>query len=118
MAAQKPTVALDHELSVWIDAVEDEPREVIVEARVPTRLVRFATDKSCGNRPEEVNTEAGPSRDTVLEELQAFLTDLVGESPRVLSASGAIPLLATKSQVRQIVLHPYVKAVRVNRRLK
>jgi hypothetical protein len=118
MAEQGTTADLDHELTLWLDTTDDEPREVIVEARVPRRRVRLDTRTTHRTRPHEVITEEGPSRAAVLEELQNFLTEVVGSPPRILWAAGAIPLLATRNQIRQIVRHPKVKAVRVNRRLK
>jgi hypothetical protein len=118
MAKQEPTADLDGELSEWLDTADDEPREVIIEARVPKRRVRLPTGIIHGTRPQEVITEEGPSRAAVLEDLKNYLTEVIGSPPRILSAAGAIPLLATIKQIRQIVRHPNVKAVRVNRRLK
>jgi hypothetical protein len=115
MAEQnKPVPDLDAELNTWLDTADDETREVIVEARVPKRRVRLDP----GTRPKELTTDDGPSRAAVLQELQEFLTGVLGSAPRILSAAGAIPLRATQDQLRRIVRHPLVKAVRANRRLK
>jgi hypothetical protein len=118
MAEQRDTAELDHELTLWLDKTDEEPREVIVEARVPKRRVRLATGSKHGSLPLEVTTQEGPSRDAVLEQLQDYLAKVIGSPPRILRAAGAIPLLATRDQVRQIVHNPNVRAVRVNRRLR
>lgn len=117
MVNQDPTAELDNELTKWLDTMNDEPREVIVEARVPQRRVRLGAGVTPGSRAREVITEKGPSRETVLEQLQSFLSELFGNPPRILRAAGAIAVLATRDQVRQIVSHPSVKAVRANRKL-
>jgi hypothetical protein len=118
MAEEGTTAHLDRELAVWLDSTDDTPREVIVEARVPKRRVRLGKGTTHGPRPTEVITEEGPSRTAALEELQRFLTEVVGTPPHILWTAGAIPLLASRNQVRQIVRHPSVKAVRLNRRLR
>ncbi len=109
---------LDDKLSAWLDTPDDERREIIVEAQVPQRRVRLPAGRGQGTRPAEVATADGPSRAAVLQELQEFLTEVVGTAPRILAAAGAIPLRATQDQLRQIVRHPLVRAVRTNRRLK
>jgi hypothetical protein len=119
MAEQKRLVPLlDDELNAWLNQEDDETREVIVEARVPQRRVQFARGSSNNQLLKEVTTEEGLSRAKVLAQLCDFLTGLLGSAPHILSAGGAIPLRATQDQLRQIVRHHLVKAVRANRKLK
>jgi hypothetical protein len=110
---------LDDELMEWLAlTTNDETREVIVEARVPIRRVRLDAATSRGPRPQEVITEEGPTRAEALQQVQDFLTEVIGRRLCILSAAGAIAVVATKNQVRQIAGHPFVKAVRANRRFQ
>src|SRR5262249_47070299 len=119
MAEQSKSIpALDAGLEAWLDTEGDDMREVIVEARVPQRRVRLAAGTPQQRHAEEVTTEEGADRTEVLQELQEFLTTVIGRRPRILHAAGAIPLHVTRDQLRQIVGHPLVRAVRTNRRLK
>lgn len=119
MAEQnKPAPELDYELRVWFDATDDDTREVIVEAKVPQRRVRFASGSLQKMIPVEVTTDEGPSRASILQVVQEFLTGVVGSTPHVNHAAGAIPLRVNRDQLRQIISNPLIKAVRTNRRLK
>ena len=66
----------------------------------------------------EVTTEPGASRADVLHNLQEFLATLLGQTPHVLQTDGAIPVRVTQDQLRQVMRHPLVRAVRTNRQLK
>ena len=116
MAEQShPVSTLDAELEAWLRTTDDAVREVIVEGHVPRRQVRFTFGNPLERQVNEVTTEPGASRSDVLHDLQEFLATLLGQTPHVLHTAGAIPVRVTRDQLRQVMRHPLVRAVRTNR---
>jgi hypothetical protein len=107
----------DASLEAWLTGEGDDVREVIVEAKVPPRTVRFSGSASARLLPEEVTSSGEGNRTAILQELQDYLAGLLGTSPPVLWAAGAIAARVNRAQLRELMKHPLVKAVRDNRRL-
>lgn len=112
------TTIQDAELERWLeDETSHDVRELIVEAKVPQRTIRFAGGKH-GRELVEVVTAGDPSeREVVLTELYGYLKELLGGSVNLLKSAGAIVVRANRQQLRTIAQYPLVKAIRMNRRL-
>ena len=119
MAEQShPVSTLDAELEAWLNTTDDAAREVIVEGQVPRCQVRFTFGNAQERQVKKVTTEPGTSRTDVLRDLQEFLASVLGQTPHVLQTAGAIPVRVTRDQLRRVMRHPLVRAVRTNRQLK
>ncbi len=109
---------LDPDLDAWVAGEGDDTREMIVEARLPSRTVRMGQARSQRHLPQEVITSGDGDRTAMFRELHDYLNGLLGNSTNVLRAAEAIAVRANRKQLLQIAKHPLVKAVRSNRRLK
>ncbi len=107
----------DTDLRAWILEENNEERELIVEALVPARKVRFKKWAGTSRAPESIESEPG-DRARILCELRDYLESEVDLRTTLLKAAGAIAIRATGRQVRRFVEHPLVKAIRPNRRLR
>ena len=114
----QPNQVLDAELKAWAEGEGDDQRELLVEARVPKRTVSLGNSPSGRILPREVETAKNVDRNSLLEELQHDLDELLGTTTNLLRSAGAVAVRANREQLRQIVRHPLVRAVRSNRRLK
>lgn len=111
------TTVPDPELRSWLSAERDDgTRELIVEADLPKRTVRFG--KTQQGRQVASGVDSGPQadRERLLQELADFLSGLNTEA-NVLKSAGAVAVRSDREQARAIVNHPLVRAVRPNRRL-
>jgi hypothetical protein len=84
----------------------------------PKRTVCLGNSPSGRILPREVETAKNVDRNSLLEELQHDLDELLGTTTNLLRSAGAVAVRANREQLRQIVRHPLVRAVRGNRRLK
>jgi hypothetical protein len=109
---------LDSDLAEWLDGDSDDTREMIVEAKVPARTVRFPIGSSGHPLPKEITTNGDGDRAAVLRQLHEDLDRLLGGATNLIRAAGSIAVRANREQLLQMVQHPLVKAVRSNRRLK
>jgi hypothetical protein len=107
----------DADLVEWLARDSDDPRELIVEAKLPARKVTVQKGIDGRMFPNGINGLAASDRTPVLAELYAYLADKVDIPPVLLKAAGAIAVKATSQQVRQFAEHPLIKAIRPNRRL-
>jgi len=114
----------DPELVHWLAGTGSDEMgervEMIVEVASPRRRVGFRPAPGGRVRPGAV-TEGGSDDDrrrrrAVLEELRRDLEQLLAEPPIPLRAAGALALRATRAETRQVLEHPLVRAVRLNRR--
>ena len=93
-------------------------------ARTPRRGQGSQANREPGNSPSgrilprEVETAKNVDRNSLLEELQHDLDELLGTTTNLLRSAGAVAVRANREQLRQIVRHPLVRAVRSNRQLK
>jgi hypothetical protein len=115
-------IMLSDDLAEWLNRndpdADDEPRELIVEARTPPRHVKVDARRSGVLVPREVEPTGPVDRARVTSELQRELTRLLGSPTTVLRAAGAVVVRARRDQLREILKLPLVKAVRPNRSLK
>ena len=114
----QPDQILDAELKAWVEGEGDDQREFLVEARVPKRTVTLGNSPSGRVLPREVETSKNVDRNSLLEELQHDLDELLGTRTNLLRSAGAVAVRANREQLRHITRHPLVRAVRSNRRLK
>jgi len=68
--------------------------------------------------PREVETAKHVDRNSLLEELQHDLDELLGTRTNLLRSAGAVAIRANREQLRRIARHPLVRVVRSNRRLR
>jgi hypothetical protein len=107
------------ELNAWLEQEDsDDVRELIVEAKIPPRIIRFPDERSGRRLPESMNSADKSEREAVLVELYRYLTELLGGSTNLLKSAGAVAVRANRQQLQAIARHPLVKAVRINRRLR
>src|SRR5271157_5640970 len=99
---------LDPELEAWIDADGDDRREMIIEARVPKRTVNLGNSPSGRMLPREVETAKNVDRNSLLEELQHDLDELLGTRTNLLRSAGVVAVRANREQLRRIARHPLV----------
>lgn len=117
--AIKHTAIQDAELERWLeDETSPDVRELIVEAKVPQRTVRFSGGKPGRELVEVVNAGDPSEREVVLTELYGYLKELLGGSVNLLKSAGAIVVRANRQQLRTITQYPLVKAIRMNRKLR
>jgi hypothetical protein len=119
MATQAQTSmdkVLDPELADWLSRESGDVREILVDAVLPRRNVRFegVGHRSRPARIEE--TSSGTGRKEILGQLRRLLETFLDSPPVILEAAGALAVRATSRQVRDFVGHPLVKSVRLNRR--
>lgn len=114
----QPNQVLDTELKAWAEGEGDDQRELLVEARVPKRTVSLGNSPSGRILPRVVETAKHVDRNSLLEELQHDLDELLGTTTNLLRSAGAVAVRANREQLRQIVRHPLVRVVRSNRRLR
>jgi hypothetical protein len=101
----------------WMNQDSGEVRDLIVEARLPTRKVRFQGPLPL--RPTASGVEGGgPERVATLEHLRSYVSDVLRIPTSVLQAAGALVISANSRQVRELATHELVKAIRPNRRLR
>ena len=107
----------DAEIAEWLTRDSSDPRELIVEARLPARKV--AVQKRADGRvvADGINGSTASDRAAVLAELHAFLSEKLDIPPVLLKAAGALAVRATSQQVRQFAEHPLVKSIRPNRKV-
>ena len=118
-ASAETTKVPDAELRSWVWASGKEPREIIIEAAVPARKVAFDARVGSWPTPKELREEHnGVTRSEILTALKSYLRALLGVEPTLLAAAGALAVEATGEQVRRLLEHPFVKAVRPNRKLR
>jgi hypothetical protein len=111
-------VTLESDLVAWSEGGGDDVRELIVEAKVPPRRVRLAEGNSQRQLPEAVVTSSEGDRELVLNRLHEDLSRLLDQPVTLLKSAGALVVQANREQLRAIIEHPLVKAVRPNRRLR
>ena len=118
VCTSNPGTVPDPELCDWIDHGNGEERGLIVEVRLPPRLVALKGGSSGQRRfAHHILGSDREKRGEAIAELAGYLEHDLGLSARKLSAAGAVVVSATPSQVRRFLAHPLVKAVRINRRL-
>jgi hypothetical protein len=114
----------DPELVAWLAgegaAEMGDTVELIVEVVSPRRRVGFRPAPGGRVRPGAV-TEGGSEDDRrrrreALEALRRDLEQLLAEPPVPLRAASALAVRATRVEARQLLEHPLVRAVRLNRR--
>ena len=110
----------DAAVQAWVQrADKTESQELVVSARVPPRQVTVT--RSPGDRVTRTSvqsdTHQNQDRQQVLQELQQFLRDQLSLDPVLLAAAGAIAVVARPSDAAQILEHPLVSGVRLNRHL-
>jgi hypothetical protein len=110
------TKAHGRELVDWLARSDDEERELIVEAVLPARKV---TMKQHGGRllPTGIRV-AVPAPSSALDQLYDDLSQRLPTQPTLLKAARAVAILANSRDVRDLMEHPLVKAVRLNRPLR
>ena len=114
----KHKVNLDADLAEWLAIDSDDTRELIVEAIVPRRTVQLSSGTSRPTIPTRVESDKGEDRAHILEELHDYLKDQLNGHANLLHVAGAVAVRANQNQLRQIMRHPRVKAVRQNRKLR
>ena len=107
----------DADLITWLAADSSDTRELIVEARLPSRKVTIQKHANGRAVPTGIDTATASERTAALAELPAFLSKILDTPPVLLKTAGAIAVRATSQQVRQFADHPLVKAIRLNRKL-
>jgi len=85
---------------------------------VPKRTVTLGNSPSGRTLPREVETAKHVDRNSLLEELQHDLDELLGTRTNLLRSAGAVAIRANREQLRRIARHPLVRVVRSNRRLR
>ncbi|MEZ5582010.1 MAG: hypothetical protein R3F37_03805 [Candidatus Competibacteraceae bacterium] len=108
----------DHDLLDWLASDNASPRDLIVELKLPKRLVVFQRDVAGRQTPNAIRNSTPNERDERLSELNRYLHDDLKLPTHVLRAAGAIAVSANKEKVKEILDHPLVKAIRSNRRLR
>ena len=93
----QPNQVLDAELKAWAEGEGDDQRELIVEARVPKRTVSLGNSPSGRILPREVDTAKNADRNSLLEELQHDLDELLGTTTNLLRSAGVSPSAPTGS---------------------
>jgi hypothetical protein len=109
---------LGGDLADWLEGEGDETRELIVEARTQPRFVRVETDRNGKPVSFEGEPAALGDRAKITRKLHQELTNLLDGPTTLLKAAGAVVVRANREQLRKILSHPLVKAVRPNRLLK
>ena len=105
----------DPELIAWLSGDDISARELVVEAALPQRAVSFTPRGSARLGPDSVTSD-GAGREAVLEELLFFLQSILNKPPVLLKSAGALAIEASNAELRQVLSHPLVKAVRSNRK--
>ncbi len=105
----------DVELTEWLARSSDEVRELIVEAAVPRRKISLL--RGTGGRLLPADVASSGSRTEVLEELRSYLKDLLATSPTLLKAAGALAVRASGREAQELLAHPLVRALKLNRKL-
>jgi len=114
-----PETVMDAELRAWLESTTEEVLDVIVEAALPPRRIIFQQRPGPGASPESIHSAGDSDRDSLLDELDHQLREIVGVAKtRVLRAAGAIVVRATAKDIQAIAKQPMVKAIRTNRRFK
>ena len=103
------------ELVDWLDRTDGEKRELIVEAALPPRTVTLSPR---GEGRVKVSGIRGGDCAGDLERLYKDLSGLVHSPPTLLKAARAVAVRVDCDEAREILAHPLVKAVRLNRRLR
>ena len=98
----QPNQVLDAELKAWAEGEGDDQRELLVEARVPQRTVSLGNSPSGRVLPREVETAKNVDRNSLLEELQHDLDELLGTRTNLLRSAGAVAIRANREPLRQI----------------
>lgn len=111
-------IPLGGDLAKWLEGAGDDAREVIVEARTPTRIVRFDLDRTDKPAPVDIQSSGEADRAQVIRSLRDELSRLTEGPATALNAAGAVVVRANREQLREILGLPQVKAVRPNRPLK
>lgn len=108
----------DPDLVAWLSQDSGETREIIVDAVLPSR--RVILQKSPNGRLSPSGLQATPESDRkeALSKLRAHLAKILGVSPVILEAAGAVAIRANSRQVREFVSDPLVRAIRPNRKLR
>ncbi len=108
----------DPALAAWLRDEGDDIREVIVEAHLPQRQILMRLGEKGRMVPDRMVSASPPAeRVRLLEELNHFLAGQMHLTTTVLKAAGAIAVRASGEDVRHILEHPMVKAIRPNRKL-
>ncbi len=81
----QPNQVLDAELKAWAEGEGDDQRELLVEARVPQRTVSLGNSPSGRILPRVVETAKNVDRNSLLEELQCDLDELLGTTTNLRS---------------------------------
>ena len=114
---EESTAVISQELISWVAGEEDDrPRELIVEAKLPSRQVGFRAQPNRQRTPDRITTDSTADRRAILNELQKDLSRTLNAPPVVLLAAGALAIRATPDQARGVVQHPSVKRICTNER--
>ncbi len=106
----------DRDLRDWLTQTREEVRELLVEAVLPQRRVIFKKQAGARHIPLGMESDA-PTRASVLDELNQYLSSLLQRRSTLLRAAGAFAVEANGPEVQKLLQHPLVKAVRINRKL-
>lgn len=108
----------DPSLVEWMQEDSTGIREVIIEAHLPQRQLLMRLGESGRMVPDRLLSPSPPTdRVRMLEELNDFLSGQMQLPTTILKAAGAIAVRASGKDVRHILEHPMVKAIRPNRKL-
>ena len=81
----QPNQVLDAELKAWAEGEGNDLRELLVEARVPKRTVSLGNSPSGRILSREVETAKNVDRNSILEEIQHDLDELLGTTTNLRS---------------------------------
>ncbi|MBF0370155.1 MAG: hypothetical protein HQL52_11930 [Magnetococcales bacterium] len=107
---------IDPKLQGWFDG-NGEALELIVEAELPRREVQMRLISDRHAIPMGIEGPSLKERDLLLQELEGFIKNKLSLKAKRLKAAGAVVVLATAEQTREILKHPLVKMIRPNRQL-
>jgi len=113
-------IAEEDDVDVRTDSAKEplQVRQMVLGTLIVVRVVVRAKSPSGRILPREVETAKNVDRNSLLEEFQRDLDELPGTTTNLLRSAGAVAVRANREQLRQIIRHPLVRAVRSNRRLK
>ncbi|MDA1016429.1 MAG: hypothetical protein O3A00_18470 [Planctomycetota bacterium] len=112
---EKSTIDAKLILTEEFDEWFHDPREFIVEARLPRRQVLIA-HTGIRRSPREIVSEPG-NRAAELERVAHQVEAVVPGSMNILQSAGAIAVRALPAELRAIALIPGVRTIRANRHI-
>jgi hypothetical protein len=108
----------DKDLVRWIISGSPDTRELIIEARVPSRKVTMQKRKDGYSVPRYLKSSSPSKRANAIEKVNSIIIGIIGKPPVMLKSAGALAVRATGKQVLEFVDNPLVNFIRPNRQLK